>query len=34
MISKQYVADIELKRDEVGSFDRYPFSLAAVRPLE
>ncbi len=34
MISKKYVADIELKRTEVGSFDCYPFSLAAVRPLE
>lgn len=34
MISKKYVADIELKRDEVESFDSYPFSLAAVRPLE
>jgi predicted ATPase len=34
MITKKYVADIELKRDEVDSFDRYPFSLPAVRPLE
>jgi predicted ATPase len=34
MITKKYVAEIELKRDEVESFDRYPFSLAAVRPLE
>ena len=34
MISKKYVADIELKRNEVESFDSYPFSLAAVRPLE
>jgi predicted ATPase len=34
MISKQYVADVSLKRDEVGSFDTYPFSLAAVRGLE
>ena len=34
MISTKYVADIELKRGEVESFDRYPFSLAAVRPLE
>jgi predicted ATPase len=34
MISRKYVADIALKRNEVESFDRYPFSLAAVRPLE
>ena len=34
LISKQFISSIELKRDEVESFDRYPFSLAAVRPLE
>ena len=34
MISKQYVADISLKRNEVESFDCYPFSLPAVRALE
>src|SRR5258708_36188546 len=34
MISRQYVSEIRLKREEVESFDRYPFSLAAVRPLE
>ena len=34
MISKKYVADIELKRGEVESFEHYPFSLAAVRALE
>src|SRR5882724_1444177 len=34
MISKQYIAEIRLKREAVESFDRYPFSLAAVRPLE
>lgn len=34
MITKKYVADIKLKRDKVESFDCYPFSLAAVRPLE
>lgn len=28
LISRKYVAEIELKRDEVESFDRYPFSLA------
>src|SRR6266446_10387886 len=34
MISSQYISEIRLKRGEVESFDRYPFSLAAVRPLE
>jgi predicted ATPase len=34
LISRKYVAEIELKRDEVESFERYPFSLAAVRPLD
>lgn len=34
MITRKYVADIELKRDEVDSFERYPFSLSAIRPLE
>jgi predicted ATPase len=34
LISRKYVAEIELKRDEVESFDRYPFLLAAVRPLD
>ena len=34
MFSKQYITKIGLKREEVESFDRYPFSLAAVRPLE
>src|SRR6266404_5377801 len=34
MISKQYIAEIRLKGEAVESFDRYPFSLAAVRPLE
>src|SRR5438552_6838722 len=34
MISRQYISEIRLKREEVASFDRYPFSLAAVRPLE
>lgn len=34
MITTKYVADIELKREEVDSFDRYPFSLSAIRPLE
>jgi len=34
MISKQYIAEVGLRREAVESFDRYPFSLAAVRPLE
>lgn len=33
-ISKPYLSEIRLKREAVESFDRYPFSLAAVRPLE
>ena|SRR3974390_3102262 len=33
-ISKQYLAEVRLNRESVDSFDRYPFSLAAVRPLE
>jgi len=33
-ISTQYLAEVRLKREEVKSFDKYPFSLAAVRPLE
>src|SRR5437868_4025720 len=34
MISGQYISEIRLKREEVESFDRYPFCLPAVRPLE
>src|ERR1041385_8653155 len=34
MHSKPYISEIRLKREAVESFDRYPFSLAAVRPLE
>lgn len=34
MISKQFAIDVRLKRDEVPSFDEYPFSLAAVRHLD
>lgn len=34
MISRQYISEISLKREEVESFERYPFSLPAVRPLE
>ena len=34
MLSTQYIQQIRLKRDQVPSFDRYPFSLPAVRHLE
>jgi predicted ATPase len=34
MISTQYVSRIALLRDRVDSFDRYPFSLPAVRSLD
>ena len=34
MLSTQYLQQILLKRDQVPSFDRYPFSLPAVRHLE
>lgn len=34
MTTKQYIADIKLRRDAVPSFDRYPFSLPALRNLE
>ena len=34
MISTQYISRITLQRDKVESFDRYPFSLPAVRSLE
>ena len=34
MISSQYVSRITLRRDKVESFDRYPFSLPALRSME
>lgn len=34
MISTQYVSRVTLQREKVDSFDRYPFSLPAVRSLE
>ena len=34
MISSQYVSRVTLRRDIVESFDRYPFSLPAVRDLD
>jgi predicted ATPase len=33
MISRQYVSQVRLKVEEIASFDRYPFSLPAVRHL-
>lgn len=33
MLTDQYLAEVKLKRDEVPSFDRYPFRLDAVRGL-
>jgi predicted ATPase len=34
MISAQYLGRVTLQRERVDSFERYPFSLAAVRALE
>ncbi len=34
MLASQFVFHLALKRDEVESFDRYPFNLPAVRTLE
>ena len=34
MVSTQYVIDVRLKRDEIPSFDVYPFSLSAVKYLD
>jgi predicted ATPase len=34
MLSPQYVSRITLRREKVESFDRYPFSLPAVRHLD
>lgn len=34
MISRQYAINVQLKRQEVPSFDNYPFSLPAVRHLD
>ena len=34
MPSSQYVSRVSLRRDQVDSFDRYPFSLPAVRSLD
>jgi predicted ATPase len=34
MISSQFASQVSLRREDVGSFDRYPFCLPAVRSLE
>lgn len=34
MISTQYISRISLQREKVESFDRYPFSLPAVRSFD
>lgn len=34
MISRQYAIDVRLRRQDVPSFERYPFSLPAVRHLD
>ncbi|MCE4555661.1 AAA family ATPase [Roseateles cellulosilyticus] len=34
MLASQFVFHLALKRDEVESFDRYPFSLPAVKTLD
>jgi predicted ATPase len=34
VISRQYIAEIRLKRDEVPSFETYPFALPAIRNLD
>jgi predicted ATPase len=34
MLSSQFVSRVTLLRDKVPGFDRYPFSLPAVRELE
>ena len=34
MISDQYAIEVRLKRDEVPSFEVYPFSLPAIRNLD
>ena len=34
IISKQFLEQVRLKRDDVPSFDKYPFNLDAVRELD
>jgi predicted ATPase len=33
-LERQFVLEVRFRRDEVDSFDRYPFSLPAIRKLE
>jgi predicted ATPase len=33
-LEKQYLIDVKLRREEVPSFDHYPFSLGAVQALQ
>ncbi|MFT7776123.1 AAA family ATPase [Roseateles sp.] len=34
MLASQFVFHLELQRDKIGSFERYPFNLPAVRTLD
>ena len=34
MDAKPYLRDIELKRDDIASFEEYPFCLPVVRELD
>ena len=34
MISSQYASRVTLQRDKIASFERYPFSLPAIRSLD
>ena len=34
MVSDQFIGHVELQRDEISSWDEYPFSLNAVRHLD
>jgi len=34
MVTRHYISEVTLKRDEVASFEKYPFSLTAVKPLK
>jgi predicted ATPase len=34
VLNRQYIAEIRLRREDVPSFDRYPFALPAVRHLD
>lgn len=34
MDAKPYLRAISLKREQIGSFDRYPFAVPAIRELD